>query len=310
MGAFIAGLIISDSEYNHQIILDILPLRDYFVSIFFISIGMLLNVHFLLNTGLICDGLTLAIIAIKAILAFLATWLMKNPVRISLIVGIRLAQVGEFSLLIADTALSLGIFPQDMHQSFLIVSILSMLIAPLLIKYSTPLATNLFSAFNLPSSEPEELDSETKEVMRKHVIIAGYGLGGKHLSRVLQEANIHFIVMDLDGERIKQALAENIKAHYGDSTHRDTLRRAGIKNAKMIVFYISDYASTWQGVKLARELNPNIYIMVRTRYASHVEDLKSAGANEVIPEEFETSIEIFSRVLKEYHIPNNIIEQQ
>lgn len=310
MGAFIAGLIISDSEYNHQIILDILPLRDYFVSIFFISIGMLLNVHYFLDNALMCIGLALSVVAAKTILAFLATWLARNPARISMIVGIRLAQVGEFSLMIADTALGMGLLPKEMHQSFLIVSILSMLIAPLLIKYSTPLATKLFSAFKLSASDPGELDIEKKEHLHKHVIIAGYGLGGKHLSRVLKEANIRFIVMDLDGERVKQALAENIKALYGDSTHRDTLRHAGIKTAKMIVFYITDYASTWQGVKLARELNPNVYIMVRTRYASHVEELKAAGANEVIPEEFETSIEIFSRVLKEHHIPNNIIEQQ
>lgn len=308
MGAFIAGLIISDSEYTHQIILDILPLRDYFVSIFFISIGMLLNIHYFLKDALWYLELASAVIAVKALATFVACWISRSPYRISMIVGIRLAQVGEFSLMIADTALNQGLFPQEMYQSFLIISILSILVAPICIRFSTRVSAKLSSLLSfLP---PENGTAEENKSLDSHVIIAGYGLGGRHLSRVLKETNINFIVLDLNGERIKQALSEQIKALYGDSTHRDILSRAGIKKARMIVFYISDYSATRQGVKLARELNAGVYIMARTRYASHVEELKTAGANEVIPEEFETSIEVFSRVLKEYHIPNNIIEQQ
>ena len=310
LGAFIAGLIISDSEYTHQIILDILPLRDYFVSIFFISIGMILNVDYFLKNSLFCLGLTFAAIILKIFLTFLACWLFRNPFRISLIVGIRLAQVGEFSLLIADKAMNLGLFPKEMYQTFLIVSILSMLVAPLCIKLSTLVSLKISSLLTFLPAEKPGNEREAEATAGNHVIIAGYGLGGQHLSRVLRETKIHFIVLELDGERIKLALAEKMNVLYGDATHRDVLLRAGIKSARMMVFYISDYASSRQGVKLARELSPNAYIMVRTRYASQVEELKSAGANEVIPEEFETSIEVFARVLKEYHIPNNIIENQ
>lgn len=310
LGAFIAGLIISDSEYTHQIILDILPLRDYFVSIFFISIGMILNVDYFLKNVLLSLGLTLAAIILKTFLTFLACWLFRNPFRISLIVGIRLAQVGEFSLLIADRAMNLGLFPKEMYQAFLIVSILSMLVAPLCIKLSALISLKFASLLTFLPAEKSGNERETEGAMGNHVIIAGYGLGGQHLSRVLRETKIHFIVLELDGERIKLALAEKTNVLYGDATHRDVLLRAGIKSARMMVFYISDYASTRQGVKLAREMNPNAFIMVRTRYASQVEELKTAGANEVIPEEFETSIEVFARVLKEYHIPNNIIENQ
>jgi len=142
------------------------------------------------------------------------------------------------------------------------------------------------------------------------VIIAGFGMVGRNLSRVLKETHTPFIVLELDGERIKQALNEGITALYGDSTHRDILLRAGIQRAKMMVVATSDYMAAGQAVRLARQLNPNIYILVRVRYAKQVDALNEAGANQVIPEEFETSIEIFSRVLREYHIANNIIEQQ
>jgi len=308
MGAFIAGIIISESEYSHQIILDILPLKDYFGSIFFISVGMLLQVELFFDSALWYLGLAGAVIGLKAFLAFLACLLLKNSMRISFIVGVRLAQVGEFSLLLASLALEKDLFLPGHYQSFLIVSIISMLAAPLLIQFSVGLSMKLHSLFGVASSD--ESESAEQEKLAGHVIIAGFGMVGRNLSKVLKETHTPFIVLELDGERIKQALNEGITALYGDSTHRDILLRAGIQRAKMMVVATSDYMATEQAVRLARQLNPNIYILVRVRYAKQVDALNDAGANQVIPEEFETSIEIFSRVLREYHIANNIIEQQ
>ena len=309
MGAFIAGIIISDSEYSHQIILDILPLRDYFSSIFFISVGMLLQVQIFYESALWYLGLSAAVIALKALLAFLACLILKNSFRVSFIVGIRLAQVGEFSLLLASLALESDLFLPGQYQSFLIVSIISMLAAPLLIQASSGISIRLHSLFRTgPAEEPEAGKQESRS---GHVIIAGYGLVGRNLSRVLKETHTPFVVLELDGEKIKQGLKEDIPILYGDSTHRDTLIRAGIRQAKMMVFSASsDHMASEQAVRLSRQLNPDVYILVRVRYASQVDDLNAAGADQVIPEEFETSIEIFSRVLREYHISNNIIEQQ
>jgi len=308
MGAFIAGLILSDSEYNHQIILDILPLKDYFGSVFFISVGMLLQVSIFFDSIFTYLGLAVAVIAVKTVLTLLACLLTKSPLRIAFVVGIRLAQVGEFSLLLAGLALGKGLFSEQLYQSFLIVSILSMLAAPILIQMSSKISIRLLSRFGAaPETEPA---SREKEGRAGHVIIAGCGLVGRNLARVLRETHIPFLVLELDGERIKQALVEEMPAHYGDATHSETLLRAEIQQARMIVFSISDHAAAEQGVKLARRLNPDIYILVRTRFAGQVEELNAAGADQVIPEEFETSIEIFSRVLKEFHIPQNIIEQQ
>ena len=305
MGAFIAGMIISESEYSHQIILDILPLKDYFSSIFFISVGMLLNVPNFMDSALLYIGLTLAVIAGKALLTFLAALIAKNSFRISLVVGIRLAQVGEFSLILATLALELGLFSSGDYQSFLIISILSMLLAPILIQLSSRLALQMHSQIG------QEAEAEASaHGLSGHVIITGFGIVGRNLARVLKETNTPFLILDLDGERIKQALTEDFIAEYGDPTHRDTLLRIGIERARMIVYSLRDPIELEQGVRLARKLNPKIFIIVRTQLSSQVDGLKQAGADQVIPEEFETSIEIFSRVLREYHIPNNIIEQQ
>lgn len=307
MGALIAGMIISDSEYNHQIILDILPLRDYFSSIFFISVGMLLQVEMFYDSVVICLQLAVAVVFIKMLLAFIACLLVRTPIRISLIVGMRLAQIGEFSLLLAAIALEKGLFDNGQYQLLLTVSILSMLTAPLLIQVSSKFSIWFFSRWK--QEKYAEVEDE-EEPLSEHVIIAGYGLGGRTLAQVLQEAQIPFMVLELSGEKIKRALTEGLTTQYGDCTQEETLLRAGVKQARMIVFDISDQVSTERAVRLTRKMNTDIKILVRTRLTSQVEELRAAGADEVIPEEFETSIEIFCRVLKDYRIPNNVIEQQ
>jgi monovalent cation:H+ antiporter-2, CPA2 family len=307
MGALIAGMIISDSEYNHQIIIDILPLRDYFSSIFFISVGMLLQVQIFYDSVFVCLQLTVAAVLIKLFMAFCSSLLVRAPLRISLIVGLRLAQVGEFSLILAAIGLEKGLFNNNQYQLLLVVSILSMLIAPLLIQISSKLSILIFSRSKAEEGVEKEIEENS---LAEHVIIAGYGLGGRTLAKVLQEAEIPFIILELNGEKIKRALTEGMTTHYGDCAQEETLLRAGVKQARMIVYAISDQVSSERAIRLTRKLNSNIKIMVRTRLASQVEELKTAGADVVIPEEFETSIEIFCRVLKEYRIPNNVIEQQ
>ena len=307
MGALIAGMIISESEYNHQIILDILPLRDYFSSIFFISVGMLLQINVFTDFIWTCLSLTVFLVLFKGSLTMLACLLVRVPLRVSFVVGMRLAQVGEFSLILLAMTLEQGLFNSHEYQLILIVSILSMLFAPLLIQASTGLSIKLFS--KLKSKEIDSIQKQDPK-LEDHVVIVGYGVGGRTLAQVLLETKIPFLVLDLDGERVKRALTEGITALYGDCAQEQTLFRAGVKDARMIVLKISDYSVTEKVVRLSRRINPQIKIMVRTRRIDQVEELKTAGADQVIPEEFETSIEIFSRVLRDYHVPSNIIEQQ
>jgi CPA2 family monovalent cation:H+ antiporter-2 len=307
MGALIAGMIISESEYNHQIILDILPLRDYFSSIFFISVGMLLQINVFTDFIWTCLALTVLLVFFKGGLTMLACLLVRVPLRVSFVVGMRLAQVGEFSLILLAMTLEQGLFNSHEYQLILIVSILSMLFAPLLIQASTGLSIKLFSKL-----KSKDIDSTQKQdpKLKGHVVIVGYGVGGRTLAQVLLETKIPFLVLDLDGERVKRALTEGVTALYGDCAQEQTLFRAGVEDARMIVLKISDYAVTEKVVRLSRRINPQIKIMVRTRRTDQVEELKAAGADQVIPEEFEASIEIFSRVLRDYHVSSNVIEQQ
>lgn len=305
MGAFIAGLIISESEYSHQIVVEILPFRDFFSSIFFVSIGMLLHVQYFLqewNTFLL---LTIGIIFLKLFLAFLAVYLIQRSFRVSFITGIYLAQIGEFSFLMAGDGLIAGLMDNREYQAFLICAVLSMLATPLLIKFAGEILHRIQSLISLPEEKWEEPAGQ----MEGHVIIVGFGLNGKNLAHVLKETQIEFLVIDLNGDRLNQANTLGISTLYGDITRREIIHKVGIRKAKIIVFAISDLASTRRGVVIAREMNPNITILVRTRYTSEIEDLTSLGANQVIPMEFETSVEIFSRVLKEYNVPGNVIRQ-
>ncbi|CCQ90048.1 Kef-type potassium transporter [Nitrospina gracilis 3/211] len=306
MGAFIAGLILSETEYNHQIILDILPLKEYFVSVFFTSVGMLMQVEVFLEQPGFLLMLAAVVIAVKAVMAFVAALLAGTAPRIAFIVGIRLAQVGEFSLILAAVALETGVFDSRLYQQFLIVSILSMIVAPFLIQVSSSLSLRLFKGGLAADSGTQSKATQVSD----HVIVVGYDTVGQNLSKVLREVQIPFTVVDLDGQQIKRALVEQCHGFYGDATQRSTLLRAGIRQAKMLVVSIQELKALEQVVRLARQLNPNLYILVKTRLASEVESLTQAGADLVIPAEFETSIEIFSRVLREFGMPHNVIEQQ
>ena len=306
MGAFIAGIILSESEYQHQISLDILPVKDYFGSIFFISVGMLLDLQVLAAGWERYALLVLGLIGLKSMVAGAAARVTRHPWPVALGIGIYLAQTGEFSLILAAEALEHGLLSAAQHQEFLIVAVLSMLAAPLLIQWG---AAAIQSRGEPPPPKEPAPAPETPS-LAGHVIIAGYSMIGRHLARVLHEVQIPFLVVEQSGEKLKEAMTHQAPVLYGDSTRRDTLLRAGIQRARMLVVSLPHLKSADLVVRLARLLNPDLYILVRTDSEHAVDELTRAGANLVIPEEFETSIEIFSRVLREYRIPNHIIEQQ
>ena len=306
MGAFIAGLIISESEYSSQVVVEILPFRDFFSSLFFISIGMLFRTYYLSEHLIYLLLLTLGIILLKIILTLLSIVLFQKSFRIAFISALRLAQIGEFSFLLAGKGFILNLIGNGDFQTFLIPAILSMMAAPILILISYPLSLRLQSLFSISEKGWEEGEGDK---LNDHVIIAGYGLNGKNLAQVLKETRIPYIVIELNDERIKAGKIAGIPVIYGDITSKAILYKAGIETAKIIVFAISDPLSIRRGIHIARQMNPHIHIIVRTLYTSEVEDLLTLGADQVIPMDFETSVEIFSRVLKEYHIAGNIIKQ-
>jgi monovalent cation:H+ antiporter-2, CPA2 family len=306
LGAFLAGLAIAESPYSHQVVSDILPFKNVFNSLFFISIGLLFDVRALGGLLPWAAVLAAAIILIKAAIGFLAVWPVSRSPRIAFSTGLSLAQIGEFSFVLAGVGRAAGILPDRAFQAFLAASIFTLLLTPVIMNV-WPRWLDRAGARWLTRPGPAERPGREQD---GHVVIAGFGLNGRNLARVLKEAGIPYVILDLDSELVSEALAGGERAFFGDVSSAIILRRAGVERAKVLAFAISDPMSTRRGVRIARQLSPRVFIIVRTRYAKEIDELYALGADAVIPEEFETSIEIFSRTLEEFHIPKNIIDAQ
>lgn len=306
IGAFIAGLILAESDYNHQILAEILPLRDAFNSIFFVSIGLLLNVQFLLDNPIVITGITLLTFLFKAAIILLIVLSLKYPLRIAILCGIGLGQIGEFSFVLAQAGTKFNLIEHNIYNAFLASSIFTMILTPILYQLE-PWITK--QTAKLKSSVSDDEINIAKK-LSAHVIIAGYGLNGRNLARVLKETGIKYIVIEMNPETVQQEKKNGESIMFGDISREDILRIAGVERANIIVYAISDPLITRMSLKVTKSLNPNIYALVRTRYINEVDELIKLGADEVIPEEFETALQIFRKVLEKYHIPLNVIMQQ
>ena len=304
LGAFLAGLAISESEYSHQATSDILPFKESFMGLFFVSIGMLLDMGFVVHHALGVIGVVLAILIIKTVTGTVSASLAGAPARISLQAGLGLAHIGEFSFILALAGRNYGLLSYSSYQLFLSASVITMLMTPFLLKSGGAWAEKIVGAMPgpLPLAEgPGRLEG--------HVIVIGFGLNGRNLARVLSEAAVPYVVLDLNSETVREMRTKGEPIYYGDGTSAVILNRLGIKSARLLVVAISDPASTRRIVAIARSENRRIHIIVRTRYVSEMDDLKALGADQVIPEEFETSIEIFSQVLDRYKFPPHVISE-
>jgi CPA2 family monovalent cation:H+ antiporter-2 len=309
LGAFLAGVIISESDYSHQVVSDILPFRDVFNSLFFISIGMLLHTGDVWHSRAFIAGLVLSILLLKAVIVILTVRILGYDSRISVLTGLALAQVGEFSFVLAGVGRANGLLPETVFQVFLASSILTILATPFLIQISPALASRTKAAAQ-GKRRVRASEAEAGGKLQDHVIIAGYGLNGRNLAHVLKEAGVGYVILEINPEAVRAAAERADPFIFGDASSRTILKEAGIERAKAVVFAISDPATTRRGVQAVREMKGDIFIVVRTRYASEIDELYRLGADDVIPEEFETSVEIFTRVLERFHIPRNIIDAQ
>jgi CPA2 family monovalent cation:H+ antiporter-2 len=313
LGAFIAGLIVSESEYSHQAMAEILPFRDSFNSLFFISIGMLLDLRILLAHPVLVMGLVVALVGGKMVTTAGAVVVAGYSWRAAVLTGIALAQVGEFSFILAKVGRNIGLLPGESFQVFLTVSVLTLLLTPFLLHASPRLARRAEAFQRLRRWLPERhLDSHIIPArhLRDHTIVAGYGVNGRNLVQVLRETEIPFVVVELDGETVHQEQKKGVPIVFGDITHPQVLRRLDIQDARALVLAISDPIATRRAVTVARQLSPAIHIIARTRYLRDIEDLRVTGADQVVPEEFETSIEIFSLVLQHYRMPARVIAEK
>ncbi|MCP9449368.1 MAG: cation:proton antiporter [Nitrospira sp.] len=316
LGAFIAGLVISESEYSHQATAEVLPFRDSFNSLFFVSIGILMDWRILLHYPGIVTGLLLVVLLVKFVSGAGAVLAASMPPRAAIMTGIALAQVGEFSFILAQVGQEHGLLSGTPYQIFLAVSVCSMIITPFLMQASPHLARHVEAVQRLHRWLPSHttahvLETEGRHLrIRDHVIIVGYGLNGRNLARVLSETEIPHVVLDLDGDIVRREAKLGVPLYYGDATNPNILRHVKIEAARVLVVAIPDPFTARRIVQIARTLNPKIHIVVRTRYLRELEELHQIGADDVVPEEFETSIEIFTLVLRTYNMPPDFVMQK
>jgi CPA2 family monovalent cation:H+ antiporter-2 len=310
LGAFLAGLVVSESEYGLQALSDVLPFRDTFSGIFFTSIGMLLDVRFFMEHVLVVLAVALGAIVLKAVAGYGVVRFVRRSARTGIIAGLGLAQVGEFSFVLASVASTLNLLEGGEYQVFLGAAIITMLAAPFLVQGAESVADWMLRYRIAPTMEFATREVRAARPLTDHVIIVGYGLNGRNLSRALRSAGISYAIMDSNGQKVRDARMDREPIFFGDGTRTEVLDRIGIKRARLLVFAIASHGDEKRGIAVARHLNPGIHIVARTRYVADMEELYALGANEVVPEEFETSLEIFARVLRRYGVSDGRIREQ
>ncbi len=308
LGAFLAVLIISDSEYAYEALAKVLPFKDSFLGLFFVSIGMLLDVSYLLENLTTVALIVAAIFVLKVLLSWFAVFVAQGSFRVAATAGLGLAQVGEFSFVLAAVGKATGLMPGELYQVFLSSSIVTMAMAPFVIKASHPLAEKLSAWPLFRGLERMPAREHAPPELEDHVIIIGYGVVGRNLARTLKGASIPYVVVDLNSDVVRAEKEKGEAICFGDGTNRTLLRRLGIRRARLLLVAVSDAAATRNIIATAKSENRDLHIVVRTRYLKEVDDLIALGADEVIPEEFESSVEIFSRILHLYNVPRNIID--
>lgn len=313
LGAFLAGLIISESDYSQQAFGNVLPFLDVFTSFFFVSIGMLLDVEFLISKPVIILLIAVSVVLIKTLLATIASLALGYPLRTSLLVGLTLSQVGEFSFILSKEGQSLGLISEMNYQLFLAVSVLTMAATPFIIA-AAPRIADIILRMPLPTRlkaglKPQEKEKESIADIKDHLIIVGYGVNGRNVARAARFAKIPFEVIELNPVTVRDEKAAGEPIFYGDATQEVVLEHANIKDAMVLVITLPASADIRRITQVARKMNPHVHIIIRTRYVGEMKDLYRLGADEVIPEEFETSVEIFTRVLAKYLVPKEEIQK-
>lgn len=305
LGAFVAGILLSDSDYSHQVFADVMPFRDVFASLFFISIGMLVDVRFFLEHAVLVLGVALGIVLLKILTVGAATAALRLPARTVASVAFGLAQIGEFSFVLLEVGRSHGLLSAERDQWLLSAAVVTMLASPLLLRLG-PTAGLAWARWR-----GDRETAETTEPGREnHVVIVGFGTTGHLLARVLREARIDYVIVELNGETVRRASADGEPILYGDAARRDILEHADVASAAIVVFAFQDPSALVRAVAAARQTSPNVELLVRTRTVHDIDLLRERGANQIVAEELETAIELFTRVLARFHVPRNIVRAQ
>ena len=305
LGAFIAGMLISETKYRYQVESDISPFRDILLGLFFISVGMLLNLKQIFdNIGLVLLILV-GFMLLKATIVALVVRLVKYETGVAIRTGLILAQAGEFSFVILALGVEQKLISGQALQLILAASLLSMVIAPFLIQYNGRIARRLVRSYSRNSGQVVQDIDDVGKHLHNHVIICGYGRSGQYLGRFLKEENIPFVALDIDPTRVLEAAAAGENVMFGDAARRVVLEAAGGARAKALIISYADNRASMKILHIVQENYPQLPVIVRTVDDSNMEALRAAGAAEVVPEILEGSLMLASHALMLLGVPLN-----
>ena len=299
MGAFIVGVAISESDYAHQINTEIIPSRYIFNSIFFISIGMFVNVSFFMNHFPEIILATAIIICVKITLIITLFAISRQPLNTGVMTAFGLAHIGEFSFILLKVAQEQAIFHQNTHQILLSAAVLSMFSVPFAIKLGKKLSS-------LEKLKQHLSTSVQTKPLASHTIIAGYGVNGQNIARILKLLDIPYAVIEMNPATVKKYKSLGEPIRFGNIDRRENLLQVGVKKASLLVIAINDIEAAKRAAKFARDLNPEIKIIVRVNYLAQVENLYRFGADLVLSQDMETSLIFIHHILKFYNMPDHI----
>ncbi|MBW3505877.1 monovalent cation:proton antiporter-2 (CPA2) family protein [Pseudomonas sp. NKUCC02_KPG] len=308
LGAFLAGMLLGESHYRHQIEADIRPFRDILLGLFFVSIGMLIDLQLFVHDGFLILGLTLALMLIKGCVVALLVKLRGSDGETAWRSGLALAQGGEFCFaLMAQMQLN-SLIPPEIAGYLLAATFCSMLLTPLLLRAAPKIAASLHRQ-SYEEAELEEIAAQSAE-LHGHVVMCGYGRVGQSIGRFLRRENKDFVALDYDPDRIQEATKADNSVHYGDARRGDLLRAVGVDRARLLVIAVDNTEVAMCVLKEARLITLEVPILVRTRDDSQLADLKAAGATEVVPELLESSLMLASHALIMLGLPEKTVQRR
>lgn len=297
LGAFLAGMLISETEYRYQVEDDIKPFRDVLLGLFFVTIGMLLDLQVVFENFLWVFIILITLIVFKVIVISGLSRLFGAESNVAIRTGLNLAQAGEFGFVLLAQASATGLVGNSILQPVLAAMVLSIFIAPFMIEYSEPIIHRFYSSDWMHRAMQITSIATQTMVTHNHVIICGYGRSGQSISRIFEQESIPFVALDLDPQRIHEATSAGESVVYGDAARREVLIAAGLMRARVLVVSYSNTISTLKILKHVQELRPDLSVVVRTRDDSDIDLLKDAGATEVVAEIMEGSLMLASHAL-------------
>lgn len=301
IGAFLAGLALSGSRYAHQVFAELLPLRDAFVALFFTTIGMLLHPEALLASPAFFVAVVAAVALKGLLVGGIVHWLGRSP-GVGVLTAAALSQIGEFSFVLMEQGVDVGLLGETEEQAFLAAAILTMGATPFL----------LSAAHRMATVGADAAATGAAHALRRsgHVVLVGYGHTGQAIARVLRETGIAFEAVDLLAEHVETGRRDGIPVRFGDASRRAVLDQLDVERARAAVVAVGDPGATRRIVTQLRRANADMRILVRVRRVDEIDELERLGADEVLPSEFEVSIELFVRLLIHLGIPRHLVRIQ